>query len=150
MSAAIIVGSSFAVTLTRKKKYHPTLGRGGEEMLRGYLNFRYISHKFTSSFANPSFQDLNGSHIMYWNMIILNPSRFKVEPTQNTFCIERWDLLSLRFSGNAVLCHIEWPCPKKKNRWECKSATISLHYGDSLSKFCIVWPWDRVRVGPQS
>ena len=40
-------------------------------MLRRHLNFRQISHRFTSSFTNPSFQDLNGSHIMYWNMIII-------------------------------------------------------------------------------
>ena len=60
------------------------------------------------SFTNPSFQDLNGSHIMYWNMMILNLSRFKVEPHSKYwyFCIERVDLLSLRFSENAVLFHI--------------------------------------------
>ena len=83
-------------------------------MLRRHLNFRKISHRFTSSFANSSFQDLNGSHIMYWNMIILNPSRFKFEPHSKYwyFCIERWDLLSLRFSENAVLFHIEWLCRK--------------------------------------
>ena len=73
-----------------------------------HLNFRQISHRFTSSFTNPSFQDLNGSHIMYWNMMILNPSRFKVEPHSKYwyFCIERVDLLSLRFSENAVLFYI--------------------------------------------
>ena len=38
---------------------------GGPEMLRRHLNFRQISNRFTSSFTNPSFQDLNGSHIMY-------------------------------------------------------------------------------------
>ena len=38
---------------------------GGPEMLRRNLNFRQISHRFTLSFTNPSFQDLNGSHIMY-------------------------------------------------------------------------------------
>ena len=54
---------------------------GWAEMLRRHLNFRQISHWFTLNFTNPSFQDLNGSHIMYWNMIILNPSRFKVEPS---------------------------------------------------------------------
>ena len=83
-------------------------------MLWRHLNFCQISHRFTSSFANPSFQDLNGSHIMYWNMIILNPSRFKVEPHSKYwyFCIERCDLLSLRFSENAVLFHIEWLCQK--------------------------------------
>ena len=60
------------------------------------------------------FQYLNGSHIMHWNMIILNPSRFNVEPHSKYwyFCIERWDLLSLRFSENAVLFHIEWVCRK--------------------------------------
>ena len=83
-------------------------------MLRRHLNFRQISHRFTSSFANPSFQDLNGSDIIYWNMIISNPSRFKVEPHSKYwyFCIERWDLLSLSFSENAVLFHIEWLCRK--------------------------------------
>ena len=81
---------------------------GGPEMLRRHLNFRQISHRFTLSFTNPSFQDLNGWHIMYWNMIILNPSRFKVESHSKYwyFCIERVDLLSLRFSENAVLFHI--------------------------------------------
>ena len=60
-------------------------------MLRRHLNFRQISHRFTLSFVNPSFQYLNGSHIMYWNMIILNPSRFKVEPHSKYwyFFIER-------------------------------------------------------------
>ena len=45
-------------------------------------------------------------------MIISNPSRFKVEPHWKYwyFCIERWDLLLLRFSENAVLFHIEWLC----------------------------------------
>ena len=83
-------------------------------MLRRHLNFHQVSHRFTSSFVNPSFQYLNGSHIMYWNMIILNPSRFKVEPHSKYwyFCIERWDLLLLRFSENAVLFHIEWVCRK--------------------------------------
>ena len=38
---------------------------GGAEAFRRHLNFRQISHRFTSSFTNPSFQDLNGSHIMY-------------------------------------------------------------------------------------
>ena len=82
-------------------------GAGEPEVLRRHLNFHQISHRFTSSFTNPSFQDLNGSHIMYWNMI-LNPSRFKVEPHSKYwyFCIERVDLLSLRFSENAVLFHI--------------------------------------------
>ena len=83
-------------------------------MLWRHLNFRQISHRFTSSFVNPSFPYLNDTHIMYWNMIILNPSRFKVEPHSKYwyFCIERWDLLSLRFSENAVLFHIEWVCRK--------------------------------------
>ena len=81
---------------------------GGPEMLCRHLNFHQISHRFTLSFTNPSFQDLSGSHIMYWNMIILNPSRFKVEPHSKYwyFCIECVDLLSLRFSENAVLFHI--------------------------------------------
>ena len=77
--------------------------------------FCQIPNRFTSSFVNPSFQYLSGSHIMYWNMtIILNPSGFKVEPHSKYwyFYIERWDLLSLRFSENAVLFHIEWVCRK--------------------------------------
>ena len=37
----------------------------GPEMLRRHLNFHQISHRFTLNFTNPSFQDLNGSHIMY-------------------------------------------------------------------------------------
>ena len=47
-------------------------------------------------------------------MIILNPTRFKVEPHSKYWylCIERWDLLSLHFSENAVLFHIEWMCRK--------------------------------------
>ena len=85
-----------------------------KKLRRRHLNFRQISHRFTSSFTNPSFQDLNGSHIMYWNMMILNPSRFKVEPHSKYwyFCIELVDLLSLLFSENAVLFHIQWPCRK--------------------------------------
>ena len=106
---------------------------GGAEALRRHLNFRQISHRFTSSFTNPSFQDQNGSHIMYWNMMILNPSRFKVEPHSKYwyFCIERVDLLSLRFSGKRLaISHL---MAILKNRWKCKSATISLHRGGSLS-----------------
>ena len=83
-------------------------------MLWQHLNFCQISHRFTSSFVNPSFQYLNGSHIMYWNMITLNPSRFKVQPHSKYwyFCIERWDLLLVLFLENAVLFHIEWVCQK--------------------------------------
>ena len=86
----------------------PKWSGGGGRKRFGDINFRQISHRFTSSFTNPSFQDLNGSHIMYRNMMILNPSRFKVEPHSKYwyFCIERVDLLSLRFSENAVLFHI--------------------------------------------
>ena len=36
-----------------------------------------------------------------------------------------------------MLFHIEWVC--QKNRRKCKSATILLHCGDSLSLSCIVW-----------
>ena len=63
-------------------------------MLRWLLNFHKISHRFTSSFVNPSFQYLNGSHIrpMYWNMIILNPSRFKVEPPLKILIFLHWTL----------------------------------------------------------
>ena len=96
-------------------------------MLRRHLNFRQISHRFTSSFTNPSFQDLNGSLIMYWNMIILNPSRFKVEPHLKYwyFCIERVDLLSRRAISHLMAV--------PKNGGKCELATISLHRSDSLS-----------------
>ena len=70
---------------------------------------------------------------MYWNMIILNPSRFKVEPHSKYwyFCIELVDLLSLPFSESArAISHL---MAVPKNRGKCKSATISLHRGDSLS-----------------
>ena len=79
-------------------------------MLRRHMNFGEISHRFTWSFANPSFQDLNGSHIMYWK---LYPSGFTVDPTQNTdmFALS-CDLLSLRYSENSALFHIEWLCRK--------------------------------------
>ena len=101
-----------------KNKFGSMLVQGFLRVTAGgvgrHLNFRQISHGFTSSFINPSFQYLNGSHIMYWNMIILNSSRFKVEPHSKYwyFCIVCWDLLSLRFSENAVLFHIEWMCRK--------------------------------------
>ena len=90
--------------------HHPR----GVGHVRRHLNFCQISHRFTSSFANPPFQDLNGSYIMYWNMIISNPSWFEVEPHSKYwyFCIERWDLLSLRFLEKAVLFYIEWLCRK--------------------------------------
>ena len=112
-------------------------------MLRRHLNFRQISHRFTSSFVNPSFQYPNGSCIMYWNMMILNSSRFKVEPHSKYwyFCIERWDLLLLRFSENAVLFHIEWVCRKSAgnvNRppyryttvthWACPPSSENLNF----------------------
>ena len=92
-----------------------------------------ISHRFTSSFTNPSFQDLNGSHIMYWNMIIFK----SVE-------VQGWTPLE-------ILIFLHWTCKPTfttllgkrraishlmavpKNRGKCKSATISLHRGDSLS-----------------
>ena len=53
-------------------------------------------------------------HIMYWNMIILNPPRYMVKPHSKYwyFCIEHWDLLLLRFSENTMLFHIEWVCRK--------------------------------------
>ena len=83
-------------------------------MLRRHLNFRQISRRFTSSFANPSFQDLNGSHVMFWNMIIFKFVEFQgwTHSKYWYFCIERWDLLSLRSSTNDVLFHIEWLCQK--------------------------------------
>ena len=79
-------------------------------MLRRHLNFRQISHRFTWSFADPSLQDLNSSQIMYWNMILLNPSRFTVEPNSKYwyFLHSNWDLLSLRFSKTTVLFHNGW------------------------------------------
>ena len=83
-------------------------------MLRRHLNFCQFFYRFTLNCVNPYFQYLSGSHIMYWNIIISNPSRFKVEPHSKYcfFWIERWDLLSLRFSENAVVFHIEWVCRK--------------------------------------
>ena len=48
--------------------------------------------------------------------MILNPSRFKVEPHSKYwyFYIERVDLLSLRFSENAVLFHINGRAEKPR------------------------------------
>ena len=48
------------------------------------------------------------------NASSINPSKFKFKPHPNYwyFCIERWDLLLLRFSENAVLFHIECVCRK--------------------------------------
>ena len=110
-------------------------------MLRQHLNFRQISHRFTLSFANLSFQDLNSSHIMYWNMTILNTSRFKVEPHSKYwyFCIERCNLLLLRFSENAVLFHIEWLC--RKTVWNVNWSpydryTAATHWACPASSGC--------------
>ena len=143
----ILIASSNFVYWTR----HDEWGRlwkkknrgGGPEMLRRHLNFRQISHRFALNFTNPSFQDLNGSHIMYWNMIILNPSRFKVEPHSKYwyFCIKRVDLLSLRFSENAVLLVVvvvDSPCLKrhrvnKKKTRKVKDCGLVDTIGESLS-----------------
>ena len=61
--------STLAAQLRRKARRPSTCARcsraGGPEVLRRHLNFRQISHRFTLSFTNTSFQDLNGSHIMY-------------------------------------------------------------------------------------
>ena len=64
--------------------------RGGGRHTSATLNFHQISHRFIRSFVNPSFQDLNGSYIMYWNIINLNPSRFTFEPHSKYwyFCIQ--------------------------------------------------------------
>ena len=119
-------------------------GAGGRTCFGDIWIFRQVSHRFTSSFVNPSFQYLNGSHIMYWNMIILNPSRFKVEPHSKYwyFCIEHWDLLLLRFSDNTVLIHIEWVCLKN-------AGNVNLppyHYTTWLTEHvlrCLIWGWQR-------
>ena len=55
------------------------------------------------------------AHILCIEILqFLNPTRFKVEPHSKYwyFCFERRDLLSLRFSENAVLFHTEWLCRK--------------------------------------
>ena len=111
--------------------YNPRHG-GGAEVLRRHLNFRQISHRFTLSFTNPSFQDLNGSHI------ILKYDDFKSVEVQG------WTPLE-------ILIFLHWTCRPTfttllgkrraishlmavpKNRGKCKSATISLRRGDSLS-----------------
>ena len=101
-----------------------------------HLNFHQISHRFARSFANPSFQDLNGSHIMYWNMITLNPLRFKVEPHSKYwyFCFEVETYF--HYASRKTPCYITLNgCVEKP---KCKLATISLHFGDSLSLSCIV------------
>ena len=117
-------------------------------MLLRHLNFRQVSHRFTSSFANPSFQDLNGSHIMHWNMIILNPSRFKVEPHSKYwyFCIERWDLLSLRFSEKRRAISHWMAVPK--NRGKCKSATTGVTHWACPAP--LVYPEEVGTVKPDS
>ena len=74
-----------------------------------------------------SFQYLNGSHIMYWHIIILNPSRFKVEPHSKYRCFSNERNL-LRYLENAVLFHIELVC---RNR--------PPYRGDSLSMSPVVW-----------
>ena len=99
-------------------------------MLRRHLNFRQISHRFTSSFTNPSFQDLNGSHIIYWNMMIWNPSRFKVEPHSKLL---HWTCRPTFTTLLGKRRAISYLMAVPKNRGKCKSATISLHWGDSLS-----------------
>ena len=91
----------------------------------------------------PSFQYLNDSHTMYWNMIILNPSRFKVKPQSKYwyFCIERWDLLSLRFSENALLFHIQWVCRKTAGNvnWPPYHYTAVTHWTCPPSSNTSVW-----------
>ena len=59
-------------------------------MLRRHLNFRQISHRFTSSFTNPSLQDLNGSHIGF-------PSQFRTYVIQ----ISEW---SFNFATKLIAC----------------------------------------------
>ena len=108
-------------------------GGGGAEALRRHLNFRKVSHRFTSSFTNPCFQDLNGSHIMYWTMMILNPSRFKVEPPLEILIFLHWTCrltFTTLLGKRRAISHL---MAVPKNREKCKSATISLHRGDSLS-----------------
>ena len=102
-------------------------------MLRWHLNFRQISHRFTLSFTNPSFQDLNGSH----NNVSIYDNFKSVE-------VQGWTPLE-------ILIFLHWMCRPTfttllgkrraishlmavlKNRGKCKLATISLHRGDTLS-----------------
>ena len=52
------------------------------------------------------------------------------------FCIERWNLLLLRFSEKCRAISHWMGVPKSRGKW--KSATISLHRGDSLSMSSVV------------
>ena len=63
---------------------------GGRTRFGDIWIFAKFPGRFKWNFVNPFLQDLNGLHIKYWNMIILNPSRFTVEPHSKYwyFCIQ--------------------------------------------------------------
>ena len=92
-------------------------------MLQRHLNFRQIPHRFSSSFVNPSFQYLNGSHIKYNN--------FKSVEVQGwtplkTLIFLHWTLpptFTTLLGKRRAISH--W-MGVQKNRGKCKSATISL------------------------
>ena len=94
----------------------------------------WIFARFTWSFANPSFQDLMGSHIMYWDNFKSIEVHSWTPLKILIFLHSSWDL-SLRFSENAVLFHIEWLC--RKTAGNVNRPPLSLHCGDSLSLTCI-------------
>ena len=106
-------------------------------MLRRHLNFRPISHRFICSFANPSFQDLNGSYY------VLKHDNFKSVEVQGWTPLKKLMFLHwiLRPTFTTLLGKrraISHWMAVPKNHGKCKSATISLHRGDSLSMSCIV------------
>ena len=88
--------------------------------------------------------------IMYWNMMILNPSRFKVEPHWKYwyFCIERVDLLLLRFSEDAVLFHIEWVCRKTAGNVNRSPYRFHIVTPRWLSMSSVVWKKGRTVTRP--
>ena len=97
----------------------------GKDMLRRHLNFHQISHRFTSSFANPLFQDLNGSHIMYWNIY----DNFKSVENQGWTPLKI--LIFLHWTLRPTFTTLLGKCRAfshwmavPKNRGKCKSATI--------------------------
>ena len=100
-------------------------------MLRRHLNFRQISHSFTSSFINPSFRDLNGSHIMYYydfkSVEVQGWTPLKILIFLHLTCRPTFTTLLGKRSAISHLMAVP------KNRGKCKSATISLHRGDSMS-----------------
>ena len=91
--------------------------------------------------TNPSFQDLNGSPIMYWKYDNFKSVRVHswtpLKILYWYFCIQVENYFSLCFSGKR--CAISHWMAVPKNRRKCESATTLLHRGDSLSLTCIVW-----------